>query len=479
MVAGGVGAGALIIGGGALALRSRYLNSFRPRLAASEHGFGTWIKISNDGIVTLMDARSEMGQGVQSMMAIIVAEEMGADFTRMRLEPAPVANVYRNVVAIVSQLPFAAPPSGLLRELSEGIALQLGTMGTGGSTSTIDAWARLRSVGAAAREMLIAAAATRWQVTPATCAARSGFVVHEASGRRLGFGELAAAASSLDPPKRIALKDPASFTLIGRSPPRLDVPAKVNGSARFGIDVRLPGLRYAAIRHAPRFGARVVPPPGGFRQVEGVQFVHLGNAVAAVADSYWVARRALEVLELEFDGGSDISNASLMKQFEAALDSGADLKYFEGDASAATPGDRTVRAEYRAPLLAHACMEPMNATALFQGGRLELWSGAQAQTLARNNSAQACGISTSEVELPHHAARRRFRAPCGIGLHRAGGTRRAGAARHTGATDLVARGRHAARRISAGGAGALRSESGRGGRSEALERSLGAALGAQ
>jgi isoquinoline 1-oxidoreductase beta subunit len=398
MIAGGVAGGALVIGGGAAVLRGRSLHRYRPPLATGQHAFGPWIKISTDGAVTLMDARSEMGQGVQSMMAIIVAEELGADFSRMRLEAAPVANVYRNVVAVVSMLPFAVPPEGAVRRAAEELALQLGMMATGGSTSTIDAWAQLRSVAAAAREMLIAAAATRWNVAPESCRTDRGFVL-DASGHSLGFGELAAVAATLDPPEQITLKDPAAFSLIGKSPPRIDVPAKVNGVARFGIDVRLPGLRYAAIRHAPQFGARVVPPPGGFKDVDDVKFVHLGHAVVAVADSYWIAQRALNALDLKFEGGSDASNASLMKQFEAALDAGKDLKYFEGDAStvALDSGGQTIKAEYRLPLLAHACMEPMNSTALFKDGTLELWSGSQAQTPARDNSAAACGIASDKV----------------------------------------------------------------------------------
>jgi isoquinoline 1-oxidoreductase beta subunit len=401
--AGLAGAG-LIVGGGALAVRQRRLLAFRPPLAAGQHAFSPWLKIGADGSVVLMGARAEMGQGVLAMMAMIVAEELGADYHTMRFEDPPVANAYRNVVATVLGLPFPVGEEGLLRDAVEVAALQVGLQITGGSTATRDAWHQLRAVGAGAREVLKAAAAKRWGVAAKDCDTAGSVVVHPATGRRLGLGEVAADAAALEWPGRFEYRDPKTWRYLGKSPARLDVPGKVDGTARFGIDVRLPDLRYAAIRHAPQFGARVqsVTEKAGFR-AKGVEgHVNLGNAVAAVADSWWSARQSLEQLDIRFSGGSETSDAEIYAAYGKALDDPGRAHAFEKSARLAEAKAAAAKkhaAEFRVPYLAHACMEPLNATARLADGRLEIWCGNQAPNLVRDLCAKACGLAGDQVEV--------------------------------------------------------------------------------
>lgn len=401
--AGLAGAG-LVIGGGMLAMRHRRLLGYRPALAAGQHAFGPWLKIGADGSVVLMNARAEMGQGTMATAAMIVAEELGADYHAIRFEHAPPANVYRNVVATVLGLPLQVGEAGLVRDAVEAVALQVGLQITGGSTAARDAWHQLRAVGAGAREVLKAAAAKRWGVAATECDTADSTVVHAGSGRKLGFGEIAADAAALEWPERFAYRDPKSWRYLGKSPARPDVPSKVDGSAQFGIDVRLPGLRYAAIRHAPEYGATVqsVAEKPGFR-AKGVDgFVNLGNAVAVVADSYWTSKQSLDQLDVRFAGGSGVTDAQLYERYGKALDEAGRAHAFEKSARLAEAKARAAKklsAEYRVPFLAHACMEPMNATARLADGRLEVWCGNQAPNLVRDLCAKACDLGADRVEV--------------------------------------------------------------------------------
>ncbi|MCC7485191.1 MAG: xanthine dehydrogenase family protein molybdopterin-binding subunit, partial [Burkholderiales bacterium] len=267
-----------------------------------------------------------------------------------------------------------------------------------------DAWHQLRAVGAGAREVLKAAAAKRWNVAAGECDTADSAVVHAASGRRLSFGELAADAAALEWPERFTYRDPKSWRYLGKSPARPDVPSKADGSAQFGIDVRLPGLRYAAIRHAPQYGATVqsVAEKAGFRAPGVDGFVNLGSAVAVVADSWWTAGQAFDRLEVRFGGGTAVSDAQLFESYGKALDEPGRAHVFEssgklGEAKARAA--KTLAAEYRVPFLAHACMEPMNATARLADGRLEVWCGNQAPNLVRDLCAKACGLAAERVDV--------------------------------------------------------------------------------
>jgi isoquinoline 1-oxidoreductase beta subunit len=286
----------------------------------------------------------------------------------------------------------------------------IGLQITGGSMSvrTTGQYA-MRVAGAAARTMLLQAAAREWQLPLNELLAERGRILHQASGKSAPFADFAQAAAALDEPTAPRLKDASEFRIMGTSPARLDVPAKVDGSARFGIDVRLPGMKYAAVRAAPVFGASVVAlQPASVQNLPGVlRVVNLGDAVAVVADGYWQAEQALRKLDVTFSTGSNdnVAQSDIFKQFSAAIDRAAADDAFEidvqrGDTQAAfSAAASVVTAEYRVPYLAHATMEPMNCTARVADGRCELWLGTQNPLGFAKEVAKALDIDAGNVTL--------------------------------------------------------------------------------
>lgn len=262
LITGTVLGGSLIVGI-YFATRRDFLGD--PGLLQAQDGevaLNAWLKIAPDGIVTVAVPRSEMGQGVYTSLPMLLADELGADWEKVRVEQAPIARVYANVDVMADGLPIDPDGERFFERFARWSAKKLGTgLGvqmTGGSTSVRDAWVPMRLAGAVAREMLITAGASQWGVERRECAVQDGHVVHEGSGRRLGFGELAADAAQVSPPSPWpALKSPNDFTLIGKPLPRLDVQDKTDGSAGFGIDVRLPDMLYATVRLSPVFGGTV------------------------------------------------------------------------------------------------------------------------------------------------------------------------------------------------------------------------------
>jgi isoquinoline 1-oxidoreductase beta subunit len=331
-----------------------------------------WLRVDGKGMVTVYLAKSEMGQGSYTGMAVLVAEELEADWSRVRVVQADAEAKYGNMM-------------------------------TGGSSSVRRSWIPLRQAGAAAREMLVAAAARRWKVEPASCRAEQGAVVHAASGRRLGYGALAAAAAKLDVPKDPPLKDPKDFRLIGKKVARLDTPAKTRGAAVFGLDVRVPGMRYAVVARPPVHGGKVAgfDAPAALA-VPGVKMVlEVASGVAVVADSTWAAIRGREALAARFDAGP---NGTLDQTAVARLLAEASLEAkparSEGDLEAALAGAaKRLEAVYELPFLAHATMEPLNCTARVKGGTAELWAPTQAPTWARGDVAKALGLPEEKVKL--------------------------------------------------------------------------------
>ncbi len=331
-----------------------------------------FLSIDGAGIVTVWVVRSEMGQGAHTAMPMLVAEELECDWRSIRVEQAPTDPKF-------------------------------GHMSTGGSRSVRDSWIPLRRAGAAAREMLVSAAAGRWGVEPASCRAEAGRVIHSATGRSLGYGELAAAAAGLPVPRDPALKEPSDFRLLGKKVARLDAPAKVTGRATFGLDVRVPGMLFATVARPPVHGGTVA----GFeaakaRKVPGVRAV-LGvpSGVAVVATSTWAAIRGREALQVRFEGGP---NASLDQAAVERLlsDPGAKPQVVRADgdleaALAAAP--RRIEAVYQAPFLAHATMEPMNCTARVTAKGAEVWAPTQAPTWAQGEVAKALGLPEAAVTV--------------------------------------------------------------------------------
>jgi isoquinoline 1-oxidoreductase subunit beta len=337
-----------------------------------------WVHIADDNTITLISARSEMGQGVYTSMPMLIAEELNVDLKQIRVEIAPPNAVYTNSL--------------------------LGAQITGGSTSVRDAWEKLRTGGAQVRTMLVSAAAGKWGVDAAKCRAENGMVLGP-GGRKASYGELAEAASRLPVPTNVVLKDPKDFKLIGKATRRLDTPGKVNGQAVYGIDVKLPGMLYASLEQCPVIGGKVKSfEAAKARSMPGVvDVVQIDDGVAVVANSYWRAKKAREALVVQWDEGpvATLSNASMMAGIRnaAGTDKTISIKK-SGDADAAMKSAaKVITAEYESPMLAHATMEPMNFTADFRNGKCLLVGPTQFQQGAQGAVAAAVGIKPEDITL--------------------------------------------------------------------------------
>ncbi len=349
-------------------------------LPASGSAFApnAFIRIGTDDTVTVIVNHSEMGQGVYTSLSMLVAEELDADWSKVRAEAAPVDAVYNHTA--------------------------FGVQATGGSTSTWSEWERLRKAGASGRAMLISAAAATWKVDPASCRAEQSQVSHPDSGRKLSYGALAEAASRLTPPESVSLKDPASFKLIGTPVKRLDTPEKINGTGVFGLDVSVPGMLVAVVARPPVFGAKVKSfDAGKAKAVPGVRDVfQIDTGVAVVADGFWPAAKGRRALSIDWDEGplATLDSRKQREEYaEIARRPGAVAKR-EGDAQAAMGmAARTVAAVYELPYLAHATMEPLNCVADVRPDGCDVWTGTQFQTFERMTAAQAAGLDPSKVRV--------------------------------------------------------------------------------
>jgi isoquinoline 1-oxidoreductase beta subunit len=417
-----VAAGALIIGWAALPPRQRLMPDSPLPTAAGQYALNGWVKVSDDGTITVVMAQVEMGQGAQTGLAMLLADEMDADWARVKLEPSTYDRIYNNQAAIVDELPFRPDDHGIVKRVSGHLARRIlreipGLQGTGGSSSIADQWLPMREAGAAARAMLVAAAASRWQVPADSCTVALGVVRHP-SGRHASFGELAASAAHMPVPDNVKLKNVTDFRLIGQPVRRLDNAAKLDGSARFGIDSVPPGLLYASILMCPTLGGRVARFDGsaakalrGVRHIVALEPVPGGlgstgatsGGVAVIADTPYHAIQALDHISVEWDHGAAYTQSSraIDVALTHALDNGDGKTHFEaGDVkNALASSTQTISAEYLVPLLAHAAMEPMNCTVQFKDGRATVWAGTQTQGFARRAAARALGIDTDRVDL--------------------------------------------------------------------------------
>ena len=348
-----------------------------PETGESPHEVNAFVVIDPDNSVTLRVAKSDMGQGVLTSMAMIVAEELECDFAKVKVEYASANrnladnNVYRS-------------------------------MGTGGSSSVRRSRVFLQQAGASARARLIAAAAAKWGVDPAACVADGGFVRHQVSARSATFGELAADAAKVALAAEPAIKTPDQFKLIGEGLRRIDTPLKVTGAARFGIDTRLPGIAYAAAANCPVFGGKL--KSYDFSAISGrrgiIAAVPVTNGVAVVADNFWRAKEALNAMPIEWDFGPAAStdSAGFAAEYRAALDRPLADGGGHGDIAPAFANPaKMVEAVYEVPYLAHAPMEPLNATAHWRPDRIDVWMGTQAPESALAFAAKAGGVDPSAV----------------------------------------------------------------------------------
>jgi isoquinoline 1-oxidoreductase subunit beta len=336
-----------------------------------------FIRIGTDNTVTIIVNHSEMGQGVYTSLPMLIAEELECDWSKVRVESAPVEPVYNHTV--------------------------YGMQMTGGSSSVWSEYDRLRMVGAAAREMLIAAAAGVWKVSKTSCRAEMGKVIHK-SGKSLTYGKLADTASTLPVPQNITLKDPSEFKIIGKPTKRLDTPEKVNGRAIFGLDVRVPGMLIALIARPPVFGAKVVSVNADkARTVPGVQdVVQVPSGVAVIASGFWPAKKGRDALEIVWDEGegATFSTTGMRDQYLNLAKTPGTVVRKEGDSADALPkAAKQVSAEYEVPYLSHATMETLNCLVDLRADSCEIWTGTQFQTVDRNAAARIAGLEPEKIRI--------------------------------------------------------------------------------
>ena len=377
-----------LLGGG---LAGGFLLAFHlPTYGASEPAQGgkkgkfapnAFIRIDPAGRTTLVMPQVEMGQGVYTSVAMILAEELDADYQQVVLEHAPPNDkLYGNPV--------------------------FGIQVTGNSNSIRAFWKPLREAGAAARAMLIQAAAQRWKVDPASCTAADGQVRHIGSGRKAGFGTLVGAASKLAAPKDPPLKDPKNFTLIGKSLKRLDTAHKVDGGVVYGIDVMLPGMKFATLAASPVFGGKVGHvDPGPANRIPGVRkVVVLDDMVAVVGDHMWAAKQGLQALDISWNEGANaaVSSADIWQDLRKASEGSGAVAKKTGDVEKALSQGEKYEAAYELPFLAHATMEPLNCTVQLKPDSCEIWLGTQVISRVQGTVAQLTGLPLEKVTVHNH-----------------------------------------------------------------------------
>jgi isoquinoline 1-oxidoreductase subunit beta len=367
--------------GGGLVVASFYVPAFsaqgqKPKLEPIAPF--AYIKIASDEIVTIVANHSEMGQGVYTSLPMLLNEELGADWSKIRVESAPVDSIYNHPI--------------------------FGIQMTGGSTTTAAEWDHYRKLGAAGRTVLVEAAAQKWNVPASSCHVEKGVVIHAATSKKASYGSLVDAASKLSVPADIPLKDPKDFILIGKPTRRLDTPAKTNGSAQFGLDVVIPGMLTALIVRCPVFGGTVASFDATEAQrVPGVKAVlQVPTGVAVIAERFWPAKLGRDKLRVKWDEGdnANVSTAKMLSDYSAQSASPGSIAKKVGDPqSAMASAGKKVTAEYDVPYLAHAMMEPLNCVVDLKEDSCEIWTGTQFETIDRANAAKAAGLLPEKVKI--------------------------------------------------------------------------------
>ncbi|MEM7541566.1 MAG: molybdopterin cofactor-binding domain-containing protein [Pseudomonadota bacterium] len=396
--------GALLVG--YAATRSRELLG-DPSLLATQEGetaLNAWLKIDAEGTVSVAVHRAEMGQGIYTGLAMLVAEELDVAWENIRYEIPLPDKFYANIIGFADAAPFDNEDHGFLAESARWGFKQFGALlggnFTGGSSGIRDAWEPLRAGGAAARDMLLRAGAERLGVPVSECTTDSGEVVHRASHRKVSYGALAGEAARLSPPQDIPYKLESEYKVIGQPMPRLDIPAKVNGSATFGIDVRPEGLVFAAVVASPKIGGQLKSFDAGFAQdMPGViKIIATDDSVIAIAKTYWEAKKAVGQVITEFEDPEPFDNDSIAAIYAQGMEEDGFAFENVGDArDNLAQSSAVIRADYTAPMLAHACMEPQNCTALITDARCDVWAGNQAPLIFRDLAAGATGLDKEKV----------------------------------------------------------------------------------
>jgi len=372
---------AAITGGLCISAYIPELGAGARELAAAGAGVfapNAFLRIAPDDTVTVIANHSEMGQGIYTSLPMLLNEELEADWSKIKVESAPVDPVYNHTV--------------------------YGVQMTGGSTTTPSEWERFRKMGAMARLMLVDAAAQQWNVPAASCHVQKGVVVHAASGKKATYGSLAEAASQLKPPEDVPLKDPKKFTLVGKSIRRLDTPSKTNGTAQFGLDVKVPGMLFAVVARPPVFGGKVSSVESADAlKIPGVRAVEqIPSGVAVIADRFWAAKQGRDKLHVVWDAGENagLSTAKMTEEFSKTSAAPGNIARKSGDPAQALAGAaKTITAEYDVPYLAHAMMEPLNCVVDLRPDSCEIWTGTQFETPDRASAAKVAGLPPEKVKL--------------------------------------------------------------------------------
>jgi isoquinoline 1-oxidoreductase beta subunit len=410
--------GALVVGWGVMPERSRLGKPSNMLLTEGDIALNGWIKIAKDGSVVMAMHRSEMGQGIHNALSMLVAEELDVPLSQIRLEQAGHDGIYGNVAMFVGTLPFHPLQSegvdkSFLVHSGEWIvgkvARELGINATGGSSSVKDAWSHLRLAAATAKASLLLAAASQWKVPLNEIKVKEGLLTHS-SGKSANYGEFAKAAAG-QTPQNVALKDRKDWTLIGKPSKRADVPSKTNGTAIFGMDVRLPNMLFASVVQVPQMGGTMVnfdakealAMPGVVKCVELASKAGSAPGFAVVAKSTWHAKQAADKVKAQWaqraEGAIDTQGIEAQLIEKLKTEKGYAF-HDQGNADKAeSSAARIIQAQYKAPYLAHATMEPMNCTAQFKGGLLEIWAPTQVPGLARAAAAKVADVSEDKVKL--------------------------------------------------------------------------------
>jgi isoquinoline 1-oxidoreductase beta subunit len=410
--------GALVVGWGVMPERSRLGKPSNMLATEGEIALNGWIKIAKDGSVVLAMHRSEMGQGIHNALSMLVAEELDVPLSQIRLEQAGHDSIYGNVAMFVGTLPFHPLQSEGVDKpfvvhsgewIVGKVARELGVNATGGSSSVKDAWSHLRLAAATAKASLLLAAASQWKVPLNEIKVKEGLLTH-ASGKSANYGEFAKAAAG-QTPQNVAPKDRKDWTLIGKPSKRADVPSKTNGTAIFGMDVRLPNMLFASVVQVPQMGGTMVnfdakealAMPGVVKCVELASKAGSAPGFAVVAKSTWHAKQAADKVKAQWaqraEGAIDTQGIEAQLIEKLKTEKGYAF-HDQGNADKAeSSAARIIQAQYKAPYLAHATMEPMNCTAQFKGGLLEIWAPTQVPGLARAAAAKVADVSEDKVKL--------------------------------------------------------------------------------
>ena len=341
-----------------------------------------FLRIDRAGKVTFVMPMIEMGQGTYTSLPMLIAEELEVDVDKVAIEHSPADDkLYANPL--------------------------LGAQITGSSSAIRAMYVPLRRAGATARVMLVTAAAQRWKVDPSTCRAERGVIVHAPTGRKVGYGALVDAAAKLPVPEKVALKEPGDFKLVGTPHRRLDTAGKVDGSAKFGIDTRLPGMKFAVVAASPTFGGNLLSvDEAKAKAVAGVtQVVRLDDAIAVVANNTWAAKQGLAAAAPQWDAGPNakVSTADIVAQLASASEKTGAVARHDGDAAAVIAGAaRKVDAVYQQPFLAHAAMEPMNCTVQMTKDGCEIWVGTQIPGITQAAVMKLTGLKREQVRIRNH-----------------------------------------------------------------------------